>query len=60
MLRAKSLSRVPRSSIALILSLSSKHDGMTGLPVALKLDLILVEHFRYEDRLDPFSYIVFQ
>ena len=42
MLRAKSLSRVPRSSIALILSLSSKHDGMTGLPVALKLDLILV------------------
>ena len=41
MLRAKSRSNVPLSSMALMLSLSSKHEGMTGLPVAEKLDLIL-------------------
>ena len=32
---------MPRSSIALMLSSSSKHGGMTGLPVAVKPDLIL-------------------
>ena len=41
MLRAKSCSNVPLSNIALMLSLSSKHCGITGLPVAEKLDLIL-------------------
>ena len=41
MLRAKSRSSVPLSSIALMLSSASRQGGITGLPVAKKLDLIL-------------------
>ena len=37
-----SLSRVPRSNMALILSLSLRHRGITGLPVDEKPDLIRV------------------
>ena len=40
MLSAKSLSRVPRSSIALMLSSSLRQARITGLPVDEKLDLI--------------------
>ena len=60
MLRAKSLSRVPLSSMALMLSSSLRHSGIIGLPVDEKLDLILLVAFRDAtlDGLDDWTLLV--